>query len=219
MSIATKTVSLNLVLLGGPGAGKGTQAKRLETDFSLTHISTGDILRSEVVRETELGLKAKKYMDEGDLVPDNLIIKMVESEIERHSQEGFLFDGFPRTVGQAEALDDIIVIDKVIYLEVGREEAVRRLSARRVCENCGENYNLLFKRSSEEGICDKCGGSLYQRKDDKPEVIKERYDTFWDKTAPLIDYYVERELLTRVDGEQGPDEVYSRIRSILDILG
>src|SRR6056297_699492 len=157
-------MDLNLILLGGPGAGKGTQASRIVDSMDLVHLSTGDILREEVSEGTELGRQAKEYMDRGDLVPDELIIDMVSNKLDQDS--GYLFDGFPRTISQAEELEDVLEIDKVIYINISKEEAVRRLSARRVCSECGEIYNLLFDKPSEPGICDKCNGELYQRSDD-----------------------------------------------------
>lgn len=201
---------LNLILLGGPGAGKGTQAKKLEQSHGFIHISTGDILRNEVSSGTELGQTAKEYMDAGDLVPDDLIIDMVQKRVGDRSS-GFLFDGFPRTIDQADALEGLVEVDLVLFIEVSKEEVVRRLSARRVCSNCGANFNVLFKPPATEGVCDECGGELYQRDDDQPEVIKDRYQTFVEKTSPLIEYYQDRSLLTRIDGETTPDEVHSRI--------
>lgn len=206
--------SWNLVLLGGPGAGKGTQAEKLTADKNLEHISTGDILREEVAEETDLGEKAKSYMDRGELVPDELVIEMVNKEI--RGEEGYLFDGFPRTVDQAEALQRVVDLDGVVYIDVSREEVVRRLSSRRVCEDCGANFNLKFDPPEQEGTCDKCGGNLIQRDDDRPEVIQDRYDTFLEKTTPLIEYYRGRDLLREVDGEGSPDQVYSRITKALD---
>lgn len=208
--------SLNLVLLGGPGAGKGTQAEKLKKSRGLNHISTGDILRSEVASETDLGMKAKEYMDKGDLVPDDLVIDMVERHIS--GLEGILFDGFPRTVAQAEALEDIIDLDLVLYIDVSEEEVVKRLSARRVCSNCGANYNVKFKPPEEEGVCDNCGGELVQREDDQPEVIQERYDTFISKTQPLVDYYKQKDLLARIDGEASPQKVHENIEGVLGDL-
>ncbi|MFP4135424.1 MAG: adenylate kinase [Candidatus Acetothermia bacterium] len=204
---------LNLVLLGGPGAGKGTQAEKLVGSRGLNHLATGDILREEVRRETELGRQAKEYMDRGDLVPDELVVDMVEKKLDK--EKGYLFDGFPRTVDQAEALEGVLELDLVLYIRIDREEAVRRLSARRVCSDCGKIYNKNFKQPEKEGICDECGGELYQRDDDKPEVIRDRFETFLDETSPLIDYYDERKLLAEIDGEQNPDEVYAEIEESL----
>lgn len=208
---------MNLVLLGGPGAGKGTQAEKIGDYFGTSHISTGDILREEVAEGTELGKKAKEYMDKGDLVPDHLILEMIK-DCTDPSRESYLFDGFPRNENQAEALEEYLDIDLVIYIEVSKEEVVRRLSARRICSDCGKIYNTLFQKPEEEGRCDECGGELYRREDDKPEVIRDRYATFMDETTPLIDYYSEKGLLTRVDGEKSPEKVFESIkREIKDL--
>lgn len=207
---------VNLVLLGGPGAGKGTQAEKLVRDRVLEHLATGDILREEVEKETELGLEAKRYMDRGDLVPDELVVDMVQKKINR--DKGYLFDGFPRTIDQADALKEVVELDLVLYIKIDSEEAVRRLSARRVCSDCGRIYNKNFKKPEQEGICDECGGELYRRDDDKPEVIRDRFETFLDETAPLIDYYSDKGLLVEINGEQGPDEVYEEVKSSLAVL-
>lgn len=207
---------MNLVLLGGPGAGKGTQAEKIGDYFGTSHISTGDILREEVAEGTELGKKAKEYMDKGDLVPDHLILEMIK-DCTDPSRESYLFDGFPRNENQAEALEEYLDIDLVIYIEVSKEEVVRRLSARRICSDCGKIYNTLFQKPEEEGRCDECGGELYRREDDKPEVIRDRYATFMDETTPLIDYYSEKGLI-RVDGEKSPEKVFESIkREIKDL--
>lgn len=206
-------MDLNLILLGGPGAGKGTQASRIVDSMDLVHLSTGDILREEVSEGTELGRQAKEYMDRGDLVPDELIIDMVSNKLDQDS--GYLFDGFPRTISQAEELEDVLEIDKVIYINISKEEAVRRLSARRVCSECGEIYNLLFDKPSEPGVCDKCNGELYQRSDDRPEVIRNRFETFLEQSAPLIDFYRDRGTLVEVDGEREPGEIFEEVRSAI----
>lgn len=208
-----KEGKLNLVLLGGPGAGKGTQAEKLVRDWDLQHLATGDILREEVDKETELGLEAKKYMDRGDLVPDELVVDMVQKKINR--DKGYLFDGFPRTIDQAEALKEVVDLDLVLYIKIDSKEAVRRLAARRVCSDCGRIYNKNFKKPRQEGICDECGGELYQRDDDRPEVIRDRFETFLDETAPLIDYYSDKGLLMEIDGEQEPDGVYEEVKGSL----
>ena len=208
-----KKTKLNLVLLGGPGAGKGTQAEKLVRDGKLTHIATGDILREEVDRETDLGIQAKEYMEKGELVPDELVVNMVEKRL--NEEKGYVFDGFPRTVNQAEALGEVVDLDLVIYIKIDQEEAVRRLSSRRVCSDCGKIYNTIFKKPNREGICDDCGGELYQRSDDSPKVIRERFDTFLEETAPLIEYYREKGLLEEVDGKREPDEINREIREII----
>lgn len=203
----------NVVLLGGPGAGKGTQSEKLLEDRDMQHLATGDILRDEVDKGTELGLQAKKYMDKGELVPDELVVNMVEKRLTE--QKGYLFDGFPRTIDQAKALDEVIDLDLVAYIKIDESEAVRRLSSRRVCSECGRIYNTIFKPPETEGVCDECGGDLYQRDDDKPKVIRDRFETFLDETAPLIDFYRERGLLEEIDGEQKPEEVQEEIKSAL----
>lgn len=203
----------NVVLLGGPGAGKGTQSEKLLEDRDMQHLATGDILRDEVDKGTELGLQAKKYMDKGELVPDELVVNMVEKRLTE--RKGYLFDGFPRTIDQAKALDEVIDLDLVAYIKIDESEAVRRLSSRRVCSECGRIYNTIFKPPETEGVCDECGGDLYQRDDDKPKVIRDRFETFLDETAPLIDFYRERGLLEEIDGEQKPEEVQEEIKSAL----
>jgi len=154
-------------------------------------------------------------MDRGDLVPDELVVDMVKKRLER--AKGYLFDGFPRTIEQAKALDEVLDIDLVAYIKIDESEAVRRLSSRRVCSECGRIYNTLFKPPEQEGICDKCGGELYQRDDDKSKVIRDRFSTFLDETAPLIDFYREKGLLEEIDGEQEPDKVYEEIKDVLDL--
>lgn len=208
-----KEKKLNLVLLGGPGAGKGTQAEKLVGDGNLIHIATGDILREEVDRETDLGLQANEYMEKGELVPDELVVNMVEKRL--NEDKGYVFDGFPRTVDQAEALGEVVDLDLVIYIKIDQEEAVRRLSSRRVCSDCGKIYNTIFKKPNREGICDECGGELYQRSDDSPKVIRERFNTFLEETAPLVEYYREKGLLEEVDGNGKPDEINSEIQEII----
>jgi len=204
----------HVVLLGPPGAGKGTQAKQIIERFGLVHLSTGDILRDEVARETELGKTAKEFMDQGNLVPDQLIIDMIRSRIEA-AESGFLLDGFPRTAAQAESLGEFATIDVVLNIELAREEVVRRLTSRRVCRECGEIYNLTFNLAKGETTCAKCGGELYQRDDDKTEVIENRYDVYEKSTAPLIDYYDKLGVLRVLDGSTGSERVFSEIIDIL----
>jgi len=195
-----------ITLLGPPGAGKGTQAKLLAAKNGLVHLSTGDILRDEVARDTELGRLAKGYMNRGDLVPDTLIIDMIKGRLDEDG--GFILDGFPRTVTQAEALEKIISIDVAINIALSREEVIRRLSSRRVCRDCGKIYNLLYNSPKNEGVCDACAGELFQRDDDRREVIENRYDVYIEATGPLINFYKERSLLKNVDGSQ-PTELVS----------
>ena len=203
-----------VALLGPPGAGKGTQAKRITQGTGLVHLSSGDILRDEVSRATELGRTASSYMERGELVPDGLIIGMIRGRIES-AGTGFLLDGFPRTVEQAEALGGITPLDVVINIGLAREEVVRRLTARRVCEECGVIYNLLYDPPEDESACAACGGKLLQRADDKQDVIENRYDVYERSTAPLIDYYRDRGLLREVDGTRSSDAILSEIMAIL----
>jgi adenylate kinase len=203
-----------VALLGPPGAGKGTQAKRIVQETGLVHLSSGDILRDEVSRATDLGRTAKRFMERGELVPDGLIIDMIRGRIES-AESGFLLDGFPRTVAQAEALEGITPLDAVINIGISREAVVRRLTARRVCEGCGKIYNLLYDPPANEATCDACGGRLLQRDDDKRDVIENRYDVYERSTAPLIDYYRDRGLLHEVDGTRSSDEVLSEIMAVL----
>ena len=203
-----------VALLGPPGAGKGTQAKRIVQETGLVHLSSGDILRDEVSRATDLGRTAKRFMERGELVPDGLIIDMIRGRIES-AESGFLLDGFPRTVAQAEALEEIAPLDVVFNIGISREAVVARLTARRVCEGCGKIYNLLYDPPADEATCDACGGRLLQRDDDKRDVIENRYDVYERSTAPLIDYYRDRGLLHEVDGTRSSDEVLSEIMAVL----
>ena len=203
-----------VMLLGPPGAGKGTQAKRIVGETGLVHLSTGDILRDEVARGTELGRSAKAVMDRGELVSDELIVGMIRGRIES-AEEGFLLDGFPRTIAQAEALEKITPLDVAINIQLSREEVVRRLTARRVCRSCGLIYNILFDPPAKESICDACGGELYQRDDDKQDVIENRYSVYDSSTAPLIAFYEERGLLRDVNGARSSDEIFAEIMAIL----
>ena len=216
---------LNLILLGPPGSGKGTQGERLQEDFRLPYYATGDILRAAVKEGTEVGQQAKEYMDRGDLVPDEVIIGVIAERLqEEEAADGFILDGFPRTVPQAEALDSKMSqlrrdITAVLLIEVPEEEVLRRLGGRRTCEeNPGHIYHVEFDPPKEEGVCDIDGGKLIVRDDDKPDVIKNRLATYRDKTAPLVDYYDERGILNRVDGKQSPDEVEERIHGIIATL-
>jgi adenylate kinase len=205
----------HVVLLGPPGAGKGTQAKQIIDKLGLVHLSTGDILRDEVARETVLGKTAKAFMDRGDLVPDQLIIDMIRGRIEAATDEGFLLDGFPRTTAQADALAAFAAIDVVLNIGLAREEVVRRLTSRRVCRGCGAIYNLTFNLAEGETTCAKCGGELYQRDDDKTEVIANRYDIYENSTAPLINFYKRQGILRTLDGSAGSENVFSEIIDIL----
>ncbi len=212
---------MKLVMLGAPGAGKGTQAKLISQQFDVSHISTGDMLREAVEKETELGIKAKAYMDEGRLVPDKLVISMVQERLGREDcQNGFTLDGFPRTVAQAEVLQDMLErIDKglgmVLDIEVSEDMLIRRLTQRRQCRKCGKIYHLANNPSATEGVCDECGGEIYQRVDDEESAIKKRLEEYHSKTKPLISYYQELGLLRVIDGQQGTDDVFEDIKRVL----
>ena len=213
---------LNLILLGPPGAGKGTQADKLKDDFGLPYIGTGDLLRKHKAEESELGREAKSYMDNGDLVPDELVIEMIMAEIEDKGDDGFLLDGFPRSVGQAEALDEALAdngrrLTAAVLIAVDDELVVTRLEGRRQCSN-GHLYHVAFDPPKNEGYCDQCGKPLHQRDDDQPDTIKKRLATYHAKTEPVIDYYQERGMLQRFDGSRSPDEVHNLIRATLASL-
>ncbi len=211
---------MRIILLGPPGAGKGTQAEKIIERHSVAHISTGDILRANVKSGTELGLKAQGYMDSGKLVPDDVIIGMMETRLqEKDCARGFLLDGFPRTVPQAEALDEMLsrlglALDGVVLLDVDDETVVKRLSGRRMCRRCGKIFNVSFKPSNKGDICDSCDGELYQRDDDKESVIRNRLAVYHQQTAPLIVYYQDRGQLHRIDAVNG-DSVPDQIDSIV----
>jgi len=201
-----------LVLLGPPGAGKGTQAKMIAVETGLVHLSTGDILRDEVSRGSQLGQEAKQWMDRGDLVPDKLIIDMIEGRIAK--ADGFILDGFPRTITQAKALGEVTPIDIAINIVLSRDEVIKRLSSRRVCRDCGRICNLLFSPPRIDGRCDICGGELLQRSDDHPELIRKRFDVYTRQTAPLIDSYRRQGTLQGIDGNLPPEKVLERIMAL-----
>lgn len=216
---------LNLILLGPPGSGKGTQGERLQEDFRLPYYATGDILRAAVKEGTEVGKQAKQYMDRGDLVPDEVIIGVIAERLQGdEAADGFILDGFPRTVPQAEALDARMIelhreITAAILIDVTEEEVVRRLGGRRTCEqNPTHIYHVEFDPPKEEGVCDLDGARLIVRDDDKPEVIKNRLAQYREKTEPLISYYEERGILNRVAGERPPDQVEESIHALLATL-
>lgn len=204
---------MRIILLGAPGSGKGTQAESIKAKYPIAHISTGDILRSNVKRGTELGRKAKGYIDAGKLVPDKLIVAMVRSRLlASDCKEGFILDGFPRTTPQAEALDKLleqlgVKLDAAIELDVDDEVVVKRLTTRRICKECGEIYNTLSKPVAKEGVCDKCGGEVIQREDDKESVIRNRLSVFHNQTAPLIEYYKKQGILVKLNANRGKDIV------------
>lgn len=209
-------------MLGPPGAGKGTQAVKVAERYSIPHISTGDIFRAAIREGTDLGRKAKGYLDSGELVPDSVVTDIVAERIRRDDcSGGFLLDGFPRTLPQAEALDRVLEEDgcpltSVVDLTVDREALVKRLTARRACSECGENYNLISKPPAEENTCDKCGGKLYQREDDRRETIENRLAVYDKQTAPLIQYYERSRQLVRVSGEGPIEEVFERVCNALE---
>jgi adenylate kinase len=212
---------LNLVLLGPPGAGKGTQAERLVEDFGLPYYSTGIILREAVAEESELGREAKKYMDDGELVPDELINKVIAERLDSgEADDGFLLDGFPRTIGQAEMLEKTLEgrnreLTSVLLIDAPDDEVVRRLSGRRTCAKGGHVYHVEFDPPKNEGVCDQDGSRLIQRDDDRPETVRKRLSVYHDQTVPLITWYEDRSLLRRFDGTRPPDEVHDRIRATL----
>ncbi len=195
---------MNLILLGAPGAGKGTQAEVICDHLNIPAISTGNIIREALKNGTELGLKAKSYMDSGALVPDEVVIDIIKERLSKDDcQNGFILDGFPRTVPQAEALDAMgVKIDKVIDIEVADEKIMKRLSGRRVCQECGASYHIDYKPSKVEGKCDKCNGETVLRKDDHPDTIKERLEVYHEQTEPLKDYYAKTGKLTIVEGQE-----------------
>jgi len=206
-----------IILLGPPGAGKGTQAERIVRDNNLVYIATGDILRQAVKTETPLGRKARNYMDQGQLVPDELVVEIVKDRLtDFDCLKGALLDGFPRTVSQAVFLEQVLPdikqqVDLVLSLEVAEEELIERLTGRRVCSDCGATYHLKFKPPQVRNVCDQCGGDLYQRDDDSLETVKERLQVYREQTEPLIAFYTEKELLCRIDGNQEIDQVYQQI--------
>lgn len=215
---------LNLVLLGPPGSGKGTQGERLNEDLRLPYYATGDILRAAVREETELGRTAKEYMDRGDLVPDEVIVGVIAERIDSsEALDGFILDGFPRTTPQAEALDAKLselgrAVTAVLLIDVSDDEVVRRLGGRRTCEANGHVFHVEFEPPQEEGVCDIDGSPLIVRDDDKPEVIRKRLETYHEKTEPLVAYYDSRSVLRRIAGEAAPEEVAEQIRRTLATL-
>jgi adenylate kinase len=217
-------VQTNLILLGPPGAGKGTQAERLQADFALAHISTGDMLRAQVTQGTQLGGEAKKYMNAGELVPDQVILGMIGQRIgEQDAREGFLLDGFPRNTSQADALAATLAasdrrLTAALLIDVPDEEVVRRLAGRRVCSKSGHVYHVEFDPPKREGVCDQDGSRLIQRDDDKEETIRRRLEVYARQTAPLIAYYDEAGLLRRFDGRRDAGEVHDHIRATVATL-
>ena len=216
---------MNIILVGAPGSGKGTQAKRLAQKFSIPHISTGDIFREEISKGSETGLKVQEYVKSGRLVPDELVVEIVSGRLVKPDcQKGFLLDGFPRTVGQAEALDAQLSaskkqLDKVVFIDVPAADIIERLSTRRTCDKCGKIYNLIYQPPKVEGVCDADGGKLFQREDDREETINKRLSVFNDLTEPLIAYYRGAGVLAAVKGQKELDLTNRAVDSALDGLG
>lgn len=212
---------MRLVLLGAPGAGKGTQAKKLIEKYHIPQISTGDILRKAVTDGTPLGKEAKSYMDKGELVPDKVVIGLIEERLKQPDcSKGFILDGFPRNTAQAEALDELLKklgmpIDSALSVDVPKEDLMKRLTGRRTCKSCQQMYNIHFSSPKKEGMCDKCGGQLFQRDDDKEETIKKRLDVYDAQTAPLIAYYAKKGILRSVIGVGNIDDIFSKVCSAL----
>lgn len=213
---------MKIIMLGAPGAGKGTQAKKIAEKYQIPHVSTGDIFRSNIKEGTQLGRKAKEYMDQGALVPDELTIGMLMDRIQQEDcKNGYVLDGFPRTIPQAESLQKAITemgqkIDFAINVDVPDENIINRMSGRRACISCGATYHIMYNPTKVPGICDVCGSELVLRDDDKPETVKKRLAVYHDQTKPLIDYYKEAGVLVNVDGTQELNKVFS---DITDILG
>jgi len=213
-------VKMNIVLLGSPGVGKGTYAKRISKIYDIPQISTGDMFREAIKNKTEIGIEAKSYMDKGELVPDEVTIKIVEERLKKDDcKNGFMLDGFPRTIAQADALSGISKIDKVLNFIADEDIIIGRLSGRRVCSECGTIFHIKNIPPKVEGICDVCDGKLIQRDDDKPDSVKKRLDVYKNQTAPLIDYYKEKGLLSEIDAGkpiERVDEIISDVKKALD---
>lgn len=213
---------MKIIMLGAPGAGKGTQAKKIAAKFSIPHISTGDIFRANIKNGTELGKKAKTYMDQGLLVPDDLVVDLVVDRVNQDDcRDGYVLDGFPRTIPQAEALDKALAklgqkVDFAIDVDVPDENIVRRMGGRRACVTCGATYHLEYAPTKKDGVCDTCGGELILRDDDKPETVEKRLGVYHEQTQPLIDYYTNAGILKTVDGTVDIEDVF---RAIVEILG
>ncbi|MFC7787173.1 MAG: adenylate kinase [Bacillota bacterium] len=212
---------MNIVLMGLPGAGKGTQAEKIVEKYGIPHISTGDMFRAAIKGGTELGLKAKSFMDNGDLVPDEVTIGIVRERLSKEDcEKGFLLDGFPRTVAQAEALENILAdlgkkMNYVININVDKDILMERLTGRRICKECGATYHLVFNPPTEEGVCDRCGGELYQRADDNEETVQNRLDVNIKQTQPLLAYYEDKGYLKNIDGQQDIHRVFDDIDELL----
>lgn len=215
---------MNLILMGLPGAGKGTQAERIIAKYNIPHISTGDMFRAAIKEGTELGLKAKSFMDQGALVPDEVTIGIVRERLSKEDcNKGFLLDGFPRTVAQASALEEIVKdlgkkIDYVINIDVDADLLLKRLTGRRICKDCGSTYHLVFNPPAVEGVCDKCGGELYQRSDDNEETVANRLEVNIKQTQPLLNFYEELGYLRNINGVQEIGKVFEDIEALIGVL-
>lgn len=213
---------MNIVLMGLPGAGKGTQADKIVEKYAIPHISTGDMFRAAIKGGTELGLKAKSFMDDGALVPDEVTIGIVRERLSKSDcDNGFLLDGFPRTVPQAEALDALLLdldknVEHVLNIQVEQEELIKRLTGRRICKECGTAYHLIFNPPQVDGVCDKDGGELYQRADDNPETVTNRLEVNMKQTQPLLDYYGDKGVLTNINGQQDIHKVFADLNALLE---
>ncbi|MFC4025648.1 adenylate kinase [Oceanobacillus longus] len=213
---------MNLILMGLPGAGKGTQAEKINRKYNIPHISTGDMFRLAIKEGTDLGMKAKEYMDQGDLVPDEVTIGIVKERLSKADcVNGFLLDGFPRTIAQAEALQQLLTdlnrsIDYVLHVDVPEEKLVERLTGRRICPTCGTTYHVVYNPPKQEGVCDNDGSKLIQRDDDQPETVKKRLSVNIEQTQPLLDFYQDKGYLLKVDGDRDIEVVFQDIQTILE---
>ncbi|HHV34876.1 MAG TPA: adenylate kinase [Syntrophomonadaceae bacterium] len=213
---------MRILIMGPPGAGKGTQAARIASFCEIPHISTGDIFRTEIKESSELGKKIKSYLDTGKLVPDEVTVMVIKKRLQQPDcSRGFLLDGFPRTIPQAEALDGILIglsknrLDLVINISVDAQVLLERLTGRRVCRNCGDTYHILYQPPQKDEICDRCGGDLYQRSDDTAETVSNRLDVYQRQTAPLLEYYQKRDIVQEVNGELSIDQVFKEIEKVI----
>ena len=211
---------MNLILLGAPGSGKGTQAEKLGVKYGLPHISTGDIFRKKVEDKSQLASQLKRIMEKGELVPDKLVIEITGERLEQEDcSGGFILDGFPRTLPQAQELENILAertIDRVIYIELSEDEIVKRLTGRRLCTVCKAGFHVVFKPPKKQNICDKCGGKLYQRDDDSEETIRQRMKVFYRQTMPLIEYYSRKKVIKKINGDKTVDEVFLELCRVIE---